>query len=348
MTWCILARLFLPVAVAGTVALSGQPLANSSFEIRTAPFGLASLKRVHDRYDTDYIAGGRALGNVLVRFKSPADANWRTALYATGGSRDGQRVSYKVGAAIPTIATSSKASSSAKWAQAEALNDQIEPASSADQAIPRFEWSGHKGTREWVQYDFAGPQSVSSVQVYWFELRQPGQEEERCALPQSWRLLYREDGAWKEVRGASAYGVAPNRYNQVTFDPVTTSALRLEVQLEAGASAGILEWRVNSGEGRQVELPRDLDIAETFTLQDEALEWQISLENKTAQPIEIGDRSRVCRLHPLRRERRRVACQGRHLAAGAHAALDRAGPARRVPLSPSLGPGLRRRAGSAL
>lgn len=289
MTWCILARLFLPVAISGAVALSGQPLADSSFEIRTAPYGLASVKRVHDRYDTDYVAGGRALGNVLVRYRAPAEAGWRTALYATGGNRDGQSVSYKVGAAIPTIATTSKASSSAKWAQTDALNDQIEPASSADKNIPRFEWFGHRGAREWVQYDFAGPQNVSSVQVYWFELQQPGQEEERCALPQSWRLRYREDGAWKEVRGGSTYGVARDRYNQVTFDPVTTSALRLEVQLEAGASAGILEWRVNSGEGRQVELPRDLEIAETFALEDEALAWNISLENKSAQPIEIGD-----------------------------------------------------------
>jgi hypothetical protein len=282
-------RLFLLLAAAGAVALPGQQIANSSFEIRATPAGLASLKRVHDRYDTDYIAGGRTLGNVLVRYRAPADAGWRTALYATGGNRDGQSVSYKVGAGIPTIATSSKASSSARWAQTDALNDQIEPASSADQAVPRFEWFGHKGTREWVQYDFAGPQSVSSVQVYWFENQKPGQEEERCAPPQSWRLLYREDGAWKEVRGASAYGVVRDRYNQVAFDPVTTSALRLDVQLEAGASAGILEWRVNPGEGRQVELQPDLDIAETFALENDALDWKISLSNKTAQPIEIGD-----------------------------------------------------------
>jgi len=76
-------RLFLLAAAASAVALTGQPLANSSFEIHSSPSGLSSLKRVHDRYDTDYIAGGHALGNVLVRYKGPADAAWQTALYAT-------------------------------------------------------------------------------------------------------------------------------------------------------------------------------------------------------------------------------------------------------------------------
>jgi len=34
------------------------------------------------------------------------------------------------------------------------------------------------------------------------------------------------------------------RYNKVTFDPVTTSALRIEATLQPGFSAGILEWTV--------------------------------------------------------------------------------------------------------
>ena len=42
------------------------------------------------------------------------------------------------------------------------------------------------------------------------------------------------------------YGVKPDAYNKVTFAPVTTTALRLEVQLQDGFSGGILRWRNGS------------------------------------------------------------------------------------------------------
>ncbi len=250
----------------GTAALPG--LANSSFEIQAEPSGLASLKRANDRYDTDYIAAGRALGNVLVRYKPPADKDWQTALYATAAGQSGESVSYHVGRGIPTLATSSKASASTARFLVRALNDQIESTSSSDETIPRFMWFDRRGTREWVQYDFPKPESISSAQVYW-----------AAPAPQSWRLLYRDGEDWKEVRGASSYGVALDRYNEVTFEPVSTPALRLEAQLQAGETSGILEWRVNTSQGRQVELQKDLDVAETFTLRDDALEWSITLAN---------------------------------------------------------------------
>jgi hypothetical protein len=72
-------RNFLLAVAAAAIALPAQPLANDSFQILTSPTGLTSLKRVHDAYDTDYIAGGRALGNVLVRYKLPAETSWQTA-----------------------------------------------------------------------------------------------------------------------------------------------------------------------------------------------------------------------------------------------------------------------------
>ena len=56
--------------------------------------------------------------------------------------------------------------------------------------------------------------------------------------------MVREGGTWKPVKAAGAYGVAPDSFNEVTFEPVTTDALRLEVQLQPGFSGGILEWRV--------------------------------------------------------------------------------------------------------
>jgi hypothetical protein len=64
--------------------------------------------------------------------------------------------------------------------------------------------------------------------------------------PDSWQLLYRDGEQWKPLENASSYGIERDRFNRVTFTPMTTGALRLEVQSQQGFSAGILEWRVEA------------------------------------------------------------------------------------------------------
>ena len=124
-----------------------------------------------------------------------------------------------------------------------ALNDQIEPANSCDHDVPRFTWWDHRGTTEWVAYDFASPEKVSAVEVYWFD---DGRIERHCRVPKSWKLLYRAGDQWKPVTGASAYGTELDRYNRVTFEPVETTGLKIEAQLDPSGpwSGGILEWKV--------------------------------------------------------------------------------------------------------
>jgi uncharacterized protein len=142
----------------------------------------------------------------------------------------------------PTIASESQISASHKHGpdSFEALNDQIEPKSSGDHSIPRFTWWDRRGSREWVQYDFKAPARVSKVEVYWFDDTGRGQ----CGAPKSWRLLYKEGGDWKPVATSTAYGVNKDQFNQLIFEPVQTTALRLEAQLQPEYSGGILEWRV--------------------------------------------------------------------------------------------------------
>jgi hypothetical protein len=121
----------------------------------------------------------------------------------------------------------------------EALGDSLEPANSADNGIPRFTWWPRRGTREWAQYDFGKALTVSSVSVYWFDDTGTGQ----CRVPQDWRLLRRAGEEWAEVKTAVKDAVGRNTYNRMTFEPVETTALRLEVQLQPGFSGGILEWK---------------------------------------------------------------------------------------------------------
>src|SRR5208283_1246812 len=49
----------------------------------------------------------------------------------------------------------------------EAMIDGLEPKNSNDHTIPRFTWWDHRGSAEWVQYDFDRPRRVSGVAVYW-------------------------------------------------------------------------------------------------------------------------------------------------------------------------------------
>lgn len=121
-----------------------------------------------------------------------------------------------------------------------ALNDGVLPKSSGDQGIPRFTWWDHRGTREWVCYTWTRQKRLSGCKVYWFDDTGVGQ----CRTPKSWRVLWLDGGNWKPVENEGDYGCRPDVFNQVKFRPVTTNALRLEVELKPGFSGGILEWEV--------------------------------------------------------------------------------------------------------
>ncbi|MGM0489094.1 MAG: beta-L-arabinofuranosidase domain-containing protein [Planctomycetota bacterium] len=121
-----------------------------------------------------------------------------------------------------------------------ALCDQLASDKSGDQSIPRFTWWDHKGTEEWVQYDFEEARKVSQVSVFWFDDTGVGQ----CRVPRSWSLLYRDDDTWQPVPGATQLSASADEWNSVDFEPVKTTALRLTVQLQPDFSGGILEWKI--------------------------------------------------------------------------------------------------------
>ncbi|MGN6553146.1 MAG: beta-L-arabinofuranosidase domain-containing protein, partial [Verrucomicrobiota bacterium] len=122
----------------------------------------------------------------------------------------------------------------------DAVGDGVEPRDSSDQDIPRLTWWPHRGTTEWVQYDFGKPIKISRASVYWFDDTGSGE----CRVPALWKILFRDGEQWKAVTNAEIEPVARNKFNEATFDAVETTALRLEVQLQSDFSSGILEWRV--------------------------------------------------------------------------------------------------------
>jgi DUF1680 family protein len=128
-----------------------------------------------------------------------------------------------------------------------AVNDTEMPKGEKDHAAGNFDFWPHKGTAEWLQYDFAKPVAVKACTVSWFDDTGRGE----CRVPASWRLAYRTaDGKWEPVAGVAEYPVAKGKPVEVAFAPVTTSALRLEVQLPPKFSSGVYEWAVSEAAGR--------------------------------------------------------------------------------------------------
>jgi hypothetical protein len=121
------------------------------------------------------------------------------------------------------------------------LNDQLLPQNFTDGFAPNFDFWPHKGTMETITYEFAEPATVKSVRVSWFDDTGSGD----CRLPVSWRVLYRDENKqWQPVANPSEYAIKKRDPVRVSFTPVTTKQLRLEVELTKDFSAGLYEWEV--------------------------------------------------------------------------------------------------------
>ena len=134
-----------------------------------------------------------------------------------------------------------------------ALSDRKLPKSSHDESVPRMTFWDHRGNDEgtsveWVQYDWKKPIRSEQIGVYWWDETALGRD---CRVPKSWRLLYRDEaGDWQpvDVRDDGRGRVMPTKLDQmniISFIPVHTTGMRLEVTLQPGFSAGILEWHVD-------------------------------------------------------------------------------------------------------
>ena len=150
----------------------------------------------------------------------------------------------------PTLATTSTLAHSPSSKNIRNIIDAEEPRASND-ASSYFDWwprNGCPATQpgrpcsdgEWIEMAFAKPATVSEAQIYWFDDTGRG----GVRVPRSWRLLYKNGEAWKPVVTTAEYTTARDGYNTVRFTPVMTSALRVELVMQPGFSAGVQEWKV--------------------------------------------------------------------------------------------------------
>jgi hypothetical protein len=142
--------------------------------------------------------------------------------------------------AYPSAVTDAKVTASGRpQHNVNAIKDGEIPAASNDSAS-YFDWWPAQGNKENVDYTFTTPVQVSECGLYWFD--DTGQGGVR--VPASWRLLYKDGDEWKPVETRDQFAVAKDKFNSVKFTPVTTTALRVELQAQAKFSVGMQKWTV--------------------------------------------------------------------------------------------------------
>lgn len=141
----------------------------------------------------------------------------------------------------PTAASESSVSASHKVKTLSAVNDRLLPRDENDRSVPYYHWWPKNNTTEWIVYEFKGAKTISNSSVFWYDDGPWG----GCRVPKEWKLYYKtDDGAWKAVSAKNEYGVIKGIANSVQFEKITTTALKLEIQLPEKDSAGLFEWEV--------------------------------------------------------------------------------------------------------
>ncbi len=137
-----------------------------------------------------------------------------------------------------TLTYTSQTTASYVHVSLEAIKDQNVPADSGDSSALQLDFWPHKGTTEWLQFEWDEAHDLSSVRIYWFDDTGRGE----CHLPKSWQVSYRDkDGAFQPVKNRSPYAIEKDAFNKVQFDPVSTTALKIEIVLQPEWSAGVQE-----------------------------------------------------------------------------------------------------------
>ncbi|HIJ51932.1 MAG TPA: glycoside hydrolase family 127 protein [Planctomycetes bacterium] len=137
-----------------------------------------------------------------------------------------------------TLTYRSKTTASFVHVSLDAIKDQILPQSSSDSSALQLDFWPHKGTTEWLQFEWDEKHEISSVKIYWFDDTGRG----ACHLPKSWKVLYRDsEGNFKPVENSTAYLTEKDTFNKVSFEPVKTDGVKIEIVLQGQWSAGVQE-----------------------------------------------------------------------------------------------------------
>ena len=111
------------------------------------------------------------------------------------------------------------------------------PDASNDNQDSRWGCWPETGT-QWIELDWSQPVTTNGSSVYFLD-------DDGVRLPASWVVQYWTGSVWAGVPNPGTYPAADNTFNAVSFDPVTTTKLRISLQSGQG-SVGVIQWVVPS------------------------------------------------------------------------------------------------------
>ena len=191
---------------------------------------------------------------------------------------------------VALIATPT-ASYTAGWNSVDGLNDDVQPTSSGDvnpSDNPNVWGAWPQVTDQWVQYTWDEPVTIDETAAYF--VHNLDGNGAGIAVPKSWKAQYRDaDGEWTDVVATSPYGTEVDAYSTVSFEPVTTDALRLVLQaqgtVEGSGSLGLKEWQVLE---QGATGPRfDVEITTTTRCVAGKTVLVATVGNAGAQPVDV-------------------------------------------------------------
>jgi hypothetical protein len=105
-------------------AAIAQSASTSPFQVQYTASGISSLQKVQDKYATDYIQSGLALGDVSIRYRAEGAGQWNEISAASRDPRvRGAVAAYSICRLQPTLAGAAHVSASVRSPGVRVVND---------------------------------------------------------------------------------------------------------------------------------------------------------------------------------------------------------------------------------
>jgi uncharacterized protein len=135
---------------------------------------------------------------------------------------------------LAVVATST--SSGRQGMGANAFNDGLAPTPGGGRGGNRN--NPQPRTVQWVQFEWKQPVSTKEVAVFWWNYN------DNVRLPEAYRIKYWNGTEFVPVKNPSGLGLSNKQLNSTSFDEVTTTKLRLELDSTDRFVATLAEWIV--------------------------------------------------------------------------------------------------------
>jgi hypothetical protein len=146
------------------------------------------------------------------------------------------------GATDLALTATPSASYASPWTTITAINNGIYPIQSSDDSDLTPYWgTWPMAGAQWMELDWSQPVTTNASSVYFAD------DGGGLQLPASWTVQYWNGSQFVDATNPGGYPEADNVFNQVTFDPVTTTRLRVVMTAAPTAGGvGAIQWIVPS------------------------------------------------------------------------------------------------------